>query len=151
LTGVAIPPMDVEFTGTGTAVMVFRVIPGGIDTVWGATRGAGWTATELDTDNVKMGRPKLVRHPNGVIALWSRSTQPTSADFAVARFSGAWDAKKVYDLPDYFVDYDAAANSTGEILLAAQLAHGPGSNLEDIYGATVPSISAPWPDLALLS
>jgi hypothetical protein len=151
LTGVAVPPMDVEFTGTGTAVMLFRVNPGGFHTVWGAIRGGGWATTELDTDNVMMGRPKLVRHPNGVIAMWTHAPTISNVDIGVARYSGAWESKKVYDNPTYFVDFDAAANSAGEILFAAQLDHGPGETLEDIYGATLPSITAPWPDLTLLS
>ena len=151
LTGVAVPPMDVEFTGTGTAVMLFRVNPGGFHTVWGATRGGGWTSKELDTDNVMMGRPKLVRHPSGVIAMWTHAQNITNVDIGVARYSGTWETKKVYADDSYFVDFDAAANNAGEILFAAQLDHGTGANLEDIYGATVPSISAPWPDLTLLS
>jgi hypothetical protein len=151
LSGVAIPPMDVEFTGTGTAVMLFRVNPGGFHTVWGAVRGAGWSTHILDNDNVSMARPKLVRHPNGVIAMWTHSQNITNVDVGVARFGGAWETKKVYDDATYFVDFDAAANSAGEILFAAQLDHGTGANLEDIYGAVLPSLSAPWPDLALLS
>ena len=151
LSGVAIPPMDVEFTGDGTAVMLYRVNPGGFQTVWGATRGSGWSTHILDNDNVGMSGPKLVRHPNGVVALWGHAQNSSNVDIGVARFSGGWETKKVYDMPAYFVAYDAAANSTGEILFAAQLDHGAGASLEDIYGATVPSIGAPWPDLTLLS
>src|SRR5690242_19639167 len=98
-----------------------------------------------------MARPKLVRHPAGAIASWPPAPNISNVDIGVARFAGAWETKKVYDMPAYFVDYDAAANSNGEILFAAQLDYGTGANLEDIYGAVVPTISAPWPDLTLLS
>ena len=151
LTGVAIPPMDVEFTGNGTAVMLYRINVSGFHTMWGATRGGGWATHILDNDNVGMGGPKLVRHPSGAIAMWGHAPNMTNVDIGVARFGGAWETKKVYDMPAYFVDYDAAANSAGEILIAAQLDHGTGAGLEDIYGATVPSLGAPWPDLTLLS
>ena len=151
LIGVAVPPMDVEFTGNGTAVMLYRINVSGFYTMWGATRGAGWATHILDNDNVTSAGPKLVRHPSGAVAMWAHAPNITNVDIGVARFSGAWETKKVYDMPSYFVAYDAASNSNGEILFAAQLDHGAGSTLEDIYGATVPSIGAPWPDLSLLS
>jgi hypothetical protein len=145
------PYMDVEFTGTGTAVMLDRINVAGFITMWGATRGAGWSTHILDNDNVNLGGAKLVRHPNGVVAMWGHAPNISNVDIGVARFGGAWETKKVYDMPAYFVDYDAAVNSNGEILFAAQLDHGTGAGLEDIYGAVVPSLSAPWPDLTLLS
>jgi hypothetical protein len=145
------PYMDVEFTGTGTAVLIDRINVGGFITMWGATRGGAWSTHILDDDNVNMAGPKLVRHPNGVVAMWRHAPNISNVDIGVARFGGVWEPKKVYDMPSYFVDYDAAANSNGEILFAAQLDHGTGAGLEDIYGAVVPSLSAPWPDLTLLS
>jgi hypothetical protein len=36
------PYLDAEFTGTGTAVMTYRINIAGFYTEWGAVRGAGW-------------------------------------------------------------------------------------------------------------
>jgi hypothetical protein len=87
------------------------------------------------------------------VALWSRQPAPSnfSADLGAARFDGAWETKQVYDLATRFVDYDAAVNSAGQILLAGQLDHGTNASLQEIFAATVPSLAAPWPDVTLVS
>jgi hypothetical protein len=61
--------------------------------------------------------------------------------------AGGWDLK-VFKLPGALSSPRVAVNDAGEILLAADYFHG---NVDDIYAAIAPSLSAPWPALGLVS
>ena len=75
--------------------------------------------------------------------------RPEHDEIVVARLNGAtWDLK-VFKLTAGAVSApQLAVNAAGEILVAADTLHG---NVDDIYASIAPSLTAPWPDLALVS
>jgi hypothetical protein len=95
----------------------------------------------------------LVRHPQGAVAVWTRrsSSSNFNDDIVVSRLGNAgWETpQKVFDVPTAFANASVATNDAGEILLAATLLYPP--SISDVRTSIAPSLSAPWPDLTLLS
>ncbi len=93
----------------------------------------------------------LVRHPDGIVAAWTRwpSVQNTTFEVVVARLNGAaWDTRVFKLTPGAVALPQLAVDAAGEILLAADYSH---NNVDDIYASIAPSLTAAWPDLALVS
>ena len=156
-----------EFDGTGRAVTA-AVYHEFNYTVRVNVRGAGpagtWGATDQvlddDGDQTLPNPPPafdirnldaLVRHPQGVVAAWTRRATSTSSNYDVvaSRLSGAgWDAPKVFDLvPNPVHGASVATNAAGEILVAGTRDAGG----QEIYGSIAPSLSAAWPDMTRVS
>lgn len=155
--------LRVEFDGAGRNVALadFREFT---DTVRvNAGTGGGWGPTDqvLDDDGTSPSPQfdirtpvALVRHPQGAVAVWTR--RQTSSNFnddvVVSRLSaGGWETPKSFDAPNRYTSASVATNATGEILLAAGLNSGAGSGVDDIRAAIAPSLTADWPNLALVS
>jgi hypothetical protein len=148
--------VQVEFDGAGRTVAVadFRELNDTIRYNVGTNGAWGNAEQTLDDDGVPPATQydlrtleKLVRHPNGLVATWTR--RPTSsnpnAEIVVARLNGSsWDTK-IFKVTGAVFAPRLAVNAAGEVLLAADYAH---NNVDDIHVSIAPSLTAPWPDLA---
>ena len=91
----------------------------------------------------------MERSPSGIAG---RPPRNFNSQAVVSRLSaGGWESpEKVFATPVPMYDLGAATNDAGEILLAGTVSSGSGG-VTDVRGTIAPSISAPWPDITLLS
>lgn len=81
---------------------------------------------------------------------WPNTTN-FKQEVVVGRFNGtSWDLKVLAPAAGPLFDSQLAVNAAGEILVTADHYAGTGGPI-DIRSAIAPSLTAPWPDLALAS
>ena len=151
--------LQVAFDGTGRTVAIadFREFDDTIRFNIGTNGAWGATDQTLDDDGAppdpQYGWRRvqaIVRHPNGVVAAWTRwpTLSNQTMEIVVGRLNGAtWDLK-VFKLAGAVSSPRLAVNAAGEILVAGDYFH---NNVDDIYASIAASLTAPWPDLTLVS
>ena len=157
--------LKTEFDGQGRAVVMARyrelndairvnVRGAGSAGTW-AHASAEWDETFLDDDGANPPNPSydvrnleaLARHPEGVVAVWTRRNNETQVVVSRLRAAG-WETPVAFAVPTSYYEPRVAVNDAGEILLAGTVDY---SSVTEIRGMIVPSLTAPWPSPALLS
>ena len=157
--------LKTEFDGQGRAVVMARyrelndairvnVRGAGSAGTW-AHASAEWDETFLDDDGANPPNPSydvrnleaLARHPEGVVAVWTRRNNETQVVVSRLRAAG-WETPVAFAVPTSYYAPRVAVNDAGEILLAGTVDY---SSVTEIRGMIVPSLTAPWPSPALLS